>query len=57
MRVVQQGPRLFEGMSEVRGAAIEAWSGLWEGALASHDHRMVLAVEVGDGSVAWTVRR
>jgi hypothetical protein len=44
-------------MSEVRGAAIEAWSGLWEGALASHDHRMVLAVEVGDGSVAWTVRR
>ena len=56
MRVVQQGPRLFEGMGAARGAAIEAWSGLWAGALASHDHRMVLSVEVRDASVAWTVR-
>jgi len=56
MRVVQQGPRLFEGVGAMRVAAIAAWGGLWEGALASHGHRMVLGVEVGDTSVAWTVR-
>jgi hypothetical protein len=57
MRVVQQGPRIADGTGALRPAAIGAWSGLWEGALASHDPRMALEIEVGDTSVAWTVSR
>ena len=35
--VEQSGPRLLDGVVAGRDAAIAAWTGLWEGALASHD--------------------
>jgi hypothetical protein len=54
---VQQAPRVVDATGALRTAAIRAWSGLWVGALAAHDHRMALATEVGDTSVAWTVTR
>lgn len=57
--VEQSGPRLLDGVVAGRDAAIAAWSGLWEGALASHDRRLRLharACGTADGSgMTWTV--
>jgi hypothetical protein len=41
-RVEQSGPRLLEGVGATRDAALAAWLGLWEGALAAHDRRHAL---------------
>ena len=61
VHVEQSGPRLLEGVGPTRAAAIGAWLGLWEGALAAHDRRLALhAAPLGDGAgggIAWTIRR
>ena len=58
--VEQSGPRLLDGAGAARGAAIEAWRGLWEGALAAHDRRLALHASVCGADerpgIAWTIR-
>ncbi len=57
--VEQSGPRLLAGVGPARGAAIRAWRGLWEGALAAHDRRLALhcaIVDDGPGArIEWTI--
>jgi hypothetical protein len=54
--VEQSGPRLLDGVvAPVREAAIGAWTGLWEGALASHDRGLALAVVADGPAIRWTI--
>jgi hypothetical protein len=59
--VEQAGARLFAGADRVDPAAVMAWNGLWEGALAAHDHRLALSCRLagddGRSSIAWTIAR
>ena len=59
MVVEQRAIRLFAGDRPPDAAAVLAWNGLWEGALAAHDRRLVLSCRPGsgDGSVTWTIAR
>ena len=58
--VEQSGPRLLEGVGASRDAAIGAWRGLWEGALAAHDRRLALHASAcgqpGGPGIVWTIR-
>lgn len=58
--VEQSGPRLLDGVGASRDAAIGAWRGLWEGALAAHDRRLALHASAcgrdGGPGIAWTIR-
>lgn len=57
--VEQSGPRLLAGVGLARDAAIGAWQGLWEGALAAHDRRLglhgAILSDVRGERVAWTI--
>jgi hypothetical protein len=59
--IEQRGWKLFERQAPMSRAVFEGWNGLYEGALAAIDHRLVLNVQVFDaGSPArfvWTVGR
>lgn len=55
------GWRLMAGSAQCRPEDFDAWNGLWEGALAAHDHRLSLSVEarmdVGDDEWRWRISR
>jgi hypothetical protein len=57
--VEQAGIRVLAGEVQPDRAAVMTWNGLWEGALAAHDRRLVLSCGqgAGDGSIAWTISR
>ena len=60
--VVEQSTwRLMRGVGVVHPAAFDVWTGLWEGALAVHNRRLVLTVsrrlDLGDDRFEWRIRR
>ncbi|MCP5371445.1 MAG: hypothetical protein H6907_06880 [Hyphomicrobiales bacterium] len=59
--VRQAGWRVMRGVDPLPGAAVEAWNGLWQGALAVHDRFAVLELlgrpDYGDDGFTWRLRR
>jgi hypothetical protein len=59
--IERSGWRLMRGLDPVSPAVFEAWNGLFEGALAVHDRRLVLEVlsrlDWGDDAFVWRLRR
>jgi len=59
--VRREGWRLMRGLEPLSPAIFEAWNGLFEGALAVHDRRLVLEVlarrDFGDEAFVWRIRR
>jgi hypothetical protein len=59
--VRREGWRLMRGLEPLSPAIFEAWNGLFEGALAVHDRRLVLEVlarrDFGDAAFVWRIRR
>jgi hypothetical protein len=57
----QRGWALMRGVDAVPGSAVEAWTALWEGALAVHDRRLRLEVarrpDRGHAGFEWRLRR
>lgn len=53
--------RLLDGIRPAPPGAFEAWSALWEGALAVHDRHLVLTpvrrIDLGDDAFEWRLRR
>jgi hypothetical protein len=58
--VRREGWRLMRGLEPLSPAIFEAWNGLFEGALAVHDRRLVLEVlarrDFGDEAFVWRIR-
>ena len=48
--------RLMRGLEGLHPAVFDAWNGLWEGALASHNRRLNMDVVFGDDVIKWTIR-
>jgi len=59
--VRREGWRLMRGLEPLSPAIFEAWNGLFEGALAVHDRRLVMEVlarrDFGDAAFVWRIRR
>jgi hypothetical protein len=59
--VRREGWRLMRGLDPLSPAIFEAWNGLFEGALAVHDRRLVLEVlarrDFGDEAFVWRIRQ
>ena len=56
--VGQQGLRLLDAPGGADPAAVRAWAGLWEGALASHDRRLALVPRIRSlepVTIDWTI--
>ena len=57
----QAGWRVMRGVDALPGAVVEAWNGLWQGALAVHDRFSVLELlgrpDYGDDGFTWRLRR
>lgn len=53
--------RLMQGVPSPSRAVFEAWNGLWEGALLTHDRELVMEpmrrMDFGDGRFEWRIRR
>jgi hypothetical protein len=51
----------MRGLEPLSPAIFEAWNGLFEGALAVHDRRLVLEVlarcDFGDDAFVWRIRQ
>jgi hypothetical protein len=58
--VRQRTWRVMRGLRDLHPAAFDAWNGLWEGALAAHNRRLVLTVprrlDWGDACFEWRIR-
>lgn len=61
MLIRRQSARLFKGLDQPHPALFDAWCGLFHGALAAYDRRLVLEVlarrDYGDGADLWRIRR
>lgn len=60
--IVEQATwRLMHGTAGVHPASFEAWTGLWEGALAVHNRRLTMTatrrLDLGDDRFEWRIRR